>query len=216
MGTDPIPARGSPERIDRSSAAPSERRTSADSRRRVVYLTTSDGQHVPPTRERVAELVRRAQQNDRDAFGQLYRLYYRPIYTLARFYFPQQAEDIVAETFLRAWGAIDRYRDRGKPFTAWLYAIARHIVADELKARRRTEPRAELPDAPTESNHDDRLTLAMGLARLSKTQRVVVELKYLVGLSHNEIAIILRRSVGAVKALRWRALQNLSAYMAER
>jgi DNA-directed RNA polymerase specialized sigma24 family protein len=45
---------------------------------------------------------------------------------------------------------------------------------------------------------------------------VVVELKYLVGLSHKEIAVILRKSVGAVKALRWRALQNLALYMADR
>jgi RNA polymerase sigma-70 factor (ECF subfamily) len=181
-----------------------------------VYLTSPDGRPSAPTKERVAELVRLAQQKDRDAFEQLYRLYYRSIYTLARFYMPGQAEDIVAETFLRAWGALERYRDRGRPFAAWLYAIARHIVADEFKARRRTEPRSELPDGPTDWDHDDRILLAMGLARLSKTQRVVVELKYLIGLSHQEIAVILHKSVGAVKALRWRALQNLSVYMAER
>jgi RNA polymerase sigma-70 factor, ECF subfamily len=166
-----------------------------------------------PTREQVAELVVAAQGNDREAFGQIYRLYYRPIYNLARFYLPQHAEDIVAETFVRAWGGIVGYRDRGRPFVAWLYGIARHVVADELKARRRVEPREDLPDSPTESNQDDRIMLAMGLDRLPAGQRRVIELRYLLGLSHGEIAVLLRKSVGAVKALRWRALQNLAAIL---
>jgi RNA polymerase sigma-70 factor (ECF subfamily) len=216
LGSESVQVTGAPQRIHIPDATASQQRTAEGSPRRVIYLTRRDDQPSAPNREQVAELVRRAQRNDRDAFGQLYRVYYRPIYTLARFYLPQQAEDIVAETFLRAWGAIDRYRDMGRPFAAWLYAIARHIVADELKAKRRTEPRDELPDETREWDQDDRLVLAMGLARLSKTQRVVVELKYLVGLSHKEIAVILRKSVGAVKALRWRALQNLALYMADR
>jgi RNA polymerase sigma-70 factor (ECF subfamily) len=214
LGTKSAPVASAAQRTEGSSAPPREQKTAEG--RRVVYLTSPDGRPGAPTKERVAELVTQAQQKDRDAFEQLYLLYYRPIYTLARFYLPGQAEDIVAETFLRAWGALERYRDMGRPFAAWLYAIARHIVADELKARRRTEPRSELPDRPIDWDHDDRLVLAMGLARLSKTQRVVVELKYLIGLSHQEIADILHKSIGAVKALRWRALRNLSAYMGER
>jgi RNA polymerase sigma-70 factor, ECF subfamily len=166
---------------------------------------------VAPTREQMAKLVAAAQRNDPEAFGQIYRLCYRPIYSLARFYLPQQAEDIVAETFVRAWEGIVRYRDRGRPFVAWLYGIARHVVADELKAQRRVEPREELPDTPTESNQDDHIMLAMGLDRLPPSQRRVIELRYLLGLSHDEIAVLLRKTVGAVKALRWRALQNLAA-----
>ena len=216
MGTGSTQVASERQGIHAPGATPTERRTAKSSGRRVVYLTSPDGHAPAPTPERVAELVRRAQRNDRDAFGQLYRLYYRPVYTLARFYLPQQAEDIVAETFLRGWSAIDRYRDMGRPFAAWLYAIARHIVADELKARRRVEPRDELPDEPREWDHDDRLVLAMGVARLPKTQRVVVELRYMLGLSHKEIATILHKSVGAVKAQRWRALKNLSAYLADR
>jgi RNA polymerase sigma-70 factor, ECF subfamily len=169
-----------------------------------------------PSREFILQLVAASQQNDREAFGHLYRLYYRRIYNLARFYVPQQAEDVVAETFVRAWAAIVRYQDRGRPFVAWLYAIARHVLADELKAQRRVEPRDELPDSPSESPQDDRIMLAMGLARLPVAQRRVLELKYLLGLSHEEIAAALRKTVGAVKALRWRGLQNLSVILTSR
>jgi RNA polymerase sigma-70 factor, ECF subfamily len=179
-------------------------------------LHRRNGDRTEPSREHVSELVAAAQANDREAFGELYRLYYRPMYTLARFYLPQQAEDIVAETFVRAWGAVDRYRDIGRPFVAWLYAIERHIVSDELRARKRVEPRDELPDEPQFVDHDDRLMLAMGLERLPNTQRRVVELRYLVGLTHQEIATLLRKSVGAVKAIRWRALRNLAGVLGER
>jgi RNA polymerase sigma-70 factor (ECF subfamily) len=165
------------------------------------------------TPEQVSDLVARAQRNDRDAFAQLYRLYYRPIYNLARFYLPKYAEDVVAETFLRAWGGIIRYRDTGRPFAAWLYAIARHVVVDELRVQHRVEPRDELPDSPWESQQDDRLMLAQVLARLPKGQRTVIELRYLLGFSHKEIAQVMRKSVGAVKAQRWRGLQNLSTML---
>src|SRR5918996_3467866 len=146
MGTKSAPVAPPPQRTEASSAPPREQKTAEGRQRRVVYLTSPDCRPSAPTKERVAELVAQAQQKDRDAFEQLYLLYYRPIYALARFYLPGQAEDIVAETFLRAWGALERYRDMGRPFAAWLYAIARHIVADELKGRRRNEPPDELPD----------------------------------------------------------------------
>ena len=181
-----------------------------------VPLRSRKTSAAKPDPREVARLVVAAQRNDRDAFGQLYRLYYRPIYNLARFYLPQQAEDIVAETFVRAWSGIVRYRDTGRPFVTWLYGIARHIVADERRARRRVEPRSELPDSPTEMEHDDRIMLAMGMERLPAGQRRVLELRYLLGLSHPEIAVLLQKSVGAVKAQRWRALQSLSTILTTR
>jgi RNA polymerase sigma-70 factor, ECF subfamily len=190
------------------------RRRRKDEPGKVLFLESRNGDAPALSREQISELVIRAQNNDRDAFGHLYRLYYRPIFNLARFYLPQYAEDVVAETFVRAWGAIDRYRDIGRPFVAWLYAIARHIVSDELRARRRVEVRDELPDEPGSWEPDDRLMLSMGLARLPRTQRQVIELRYLVGLSHQEIARILRTSVGAVKAQRWRALRKLAVILA--
>src|SRR5712691_11183839 len=96
-------------------------------------------------------LVERAREGDRAAFGELYRLCHGKVFRLVRFYLPGSGgEDAVAETFLRAWVALPRYRDTGAPFTAWLAGIARHVVADARRAGRRVEPRAELPDRPVE------------------------------------------------------------------
>jgi RNA polymerase sigma-70 factor (ECF subfamily) len=167
-------------------------------------------------REAVRELVRRAQGNDRDAFGDLYKLFHRSIYSLARFYLNSRADDAVSETFLRAWLALPRYRDTGRPFVAWLYGIARHVVAGELAVQKRVTPWADPPDQAIEPNHDDRLVLASAVGRLPKGQRRVIELKFLIGLSNEQTAKILGKSVGAVKAQQWRGLRALQHMLVER
>jgi DNA-directed RNA polymerase specialized sigma24 family protein len=47
------------------------------------------------------------------------------------------------------------------------------------------------------------------MARLPREQRQVLELKYLVGLRNGEVALALRKSIGAVNALQWRALRAM-------
>ncbi len=160
-------------------------------------------------------LVSAAQAGDRDAFGLLYREHYGAVYRLARFYLGASAEDVVAETFLRAWKALPRYRDTGAPFVSWLYGIARHVVADELRKAKRLEPRDTLPEIAFEGSEDDRLVLAAALERLPKEQRRVIEMKYLLGLKNPEVAEALGKSVGAVNAMQWRALATLRDLMEE-
>jgi RNA polymerase sigma-70 factor (ECF subfamily) len=175
-----------------------------------------------PVLDGIPRLVERAQQNDCDAFGDLYRLYHGAVFRLARFHLSAGAEDIAAETFLRAWEALPRYRNTGAPFVAWLYGIARHVVSDELAARRRVEPRAEPPDDSTSPGPDerlgqeDRLALAMAIARLPQAQRRVVELKFLIGLSNAEVAKAFGKTIGAINAMQWRALRTLRRMLADR
>jgi RNA polymerase sigma-70 factor (ECF subfamily) len=165
----------------------------------------------------VSELVARAQRGDRDAFGDLYRTYHAAVFRLARFQVGDTAEDVVAETFTRAWAALPRYRDTGAPFVAWLYGIARHVVVDELRARKRVEARDELPAAHSvEPDHDARMSLDAAIARLPKRQRQVIEMKYLMGLTNPEVAAVLGKSVGAVNAQQWRALGALQEMLESR
>jgi RNA polymerase sigma-70 factor (ECF subfamily) len=169
--------------------------------------------------DRVHQLVEQARRGDRDAFGDLYRLYHARIFRMARLHLGDLgagAEDAVAETFLRAWAALPRYRDTGAPFVAWLFGIARHVVLDELARGRRVMPRGELPERTRGWTVDDRLTLAQAIERLPTAQRRVVELKYLAGMKNAEVASALGKSKGAINAMQWRALGTLREILEER
>jgi len=166
---------------------------------------------------RVHQLVEQAKRGDRDAFAELYRLHHARIFRMARLHLGDLgdgAEDAVAETFLRAWAALPRYRDTGAPFVAWLFGIARHVVLDELG--RRVMPRGELPERTRGWTVDDRLTLAQAMERLPAEQRRVLELKYLGGMKNGEVASALGKSKGAINAMQWRALGSLRQILEER
>jgi RNA polymerase sigma-70 factor (ECF subfamily) len=157
----------------------------------------------------VRELVRAAKEGDRDAFGQLYRLHHASIVRLARFRLGADHEDVAAEVFARAWAALPRYRDTGAPFAAWLYGIARHVVADEIGRRVRTETVSDIPETAVEPRHHQRLELTEALSRLPDEQRQVLELKFLVGMTNPEVAAAFGITTGAVNAKQWRALRAL-------
>jgi RNA polymerase sigma-70 factor (ECF subfamily) len=154
-------------------------------------------------------LVQTAKEGDRDAFGQLYRLHHASVVRLVRFRLGADHEDAVAEVFARAWAGLPRYRDTGAPFAAWLYGIARHVVADEISRRIRSHPVSAVPETAVDPRNDERLALSEALHRLPDEQRQVIELKYLVGLKNPEVAEVFGISAGAVNAKQWRALRAL-------
>jgi len=160
-------------------------------------------------------LVERARGGDKDAFGQLYRLFRPPILAMARLKAGGDADDVVAEVFLRAWSALPQYRDTGAPFVSWLFGIARHVVVDEFRRRGRTMPTEQLPEHAVRSSPDDAISLADAIARLPREQRQVIELKFFVGMRNPEVALALGTSVGAVNARQWRALAGLRALLEE-
>jgi len=179
--------------------------------------TTTD----PPARASGASpddkaLVLRAQGGDRGAFADLYRSHAPAVARLARSRLsPAAAEDATAESFARAWASLGRYRDTGRPFVAWLYGIARHVITDAHRADARVRPTDDLDDLddPAVDGHSDRragqLDLYAAIGRLKGKQRQVVELKYLAGLNNDEVAAALGTTPGAVNTMQWRALRNL-------
>jgi RNA polymerase sigma-70 factor (ECF subfamily) len=191
-------------------------------RREAANISTpsADGNGVASAAEVRAfdrELARKAQKGDRGAFEHLYRIHHAAVYRLARFYLGGDADDAAAETFVRAWSGLPTYRDTGAPFVAWLYGIARHVVADEFRRRQRIELHAELPDVPVETHGtEERLDLRAAIDRLPEEQRLVIELKFLAGLKNPEIAALLGTTTGAVNAKQWRALSALNMALEER
>jgi RNA polymerase sigma-70 factor (ECF subfamily) len=164
----------------------------------------------------VARLVERARDGDKDAFGQIFRLHRDAILRFARLRLGVEADDVVSEVFTRAWITLHRYEYTGLPFVAWLYGIARHVVADELSRRSRTQPEADLPDSLSRWAEDDRLDLFAAIERLPTEQRQVVEMKYFMGMRNQEVADVLNTTVNAVNARQWRALAVLRDQLEEK
>ena len=88
-----------------------------------------------------AQLVKRAKHGDSDAFGELHDYYVDAIYNFlaSRTSDPLDAEDLTGEVFLRAWRSLKNYRQKGYPFSAYLFRIARNLLIDHYRQSQRQD-----------------------------------------------------------------------------
>jgi RNA polymerase sigma-70 factor (ECF subfamily) len=161
-----------------------------------------------------------ASRADPRAFAPLYERYAGPIY---RYCYrmvsdPDVANDLTAQTFIKAIERIDRFHHRGgASFKAWLFAIARNTITDRWRRHRPVQ----LPDAVSESLvdqdagpeyravHGDELTRLLDvLDELPDSQRAIIELR-IAGLTTNEICVVLDMTLPAVKSAQSRAYKRL-------
>jgi RNA polymerase sigma-70 factor (ECF subfamily) len=167
-----------------------------------------------------AELVARAQA-DRQAFAVLYRRYLDPVhqYCYRRLGSREAAEDATSLVFIKAFASLPAYR--AGSFRSWLFAIAYHVITDDLRARRvvaELDAAAELPDR--EPTPEEVVMAAEALSsvvrlldHLPASQRRVVELR-LAGLTGREVADVLGCSLAAVKIAQVRAYSRLRRLLA--
>lgn len=90
-----------------------------------------------------SRLVTRAKNGDEEAFGSLVRPGAHDLhaYLVRMTGRPDEARDLLQETWIRAWRAMPAYRHTGR-FTGWLFTIARNVALDALRSRRTFEPLA--------------------------------------------------------------------------
>ena len=162
------------------------------------------------------ELVDRAREGDAAAFGVIVRRYQKRIYRLAVHLLKDaaEAEDVTQDTFVRAYGALDRFDGRSEPFT-WMYRIAVNLSLNAIRSRK-TKRKATTPDDPRieglmieqRATHADparlssdrqmALVLCEGLDALSESLRMTLILVSIDGLSHAEAAAVLGCPEGTV------------------
>jgi len=189
-------------------------------------------------------LIARAKARSPEAWTEIYNTHYAAIfrYAKARVFDETTAEDLTSSVFVGALKGIDSYQYRGRPLLAWLYGIARHVVASyqrEVLAPQGEEQKEGL-DLPRQviwhlmrqpRRHSagatemdlisiasgegdpamlaDRLDLRNALAKLPANQREVVILRFLVGLSAQEVAEVIGKKPAAVYSLKARAILAL-------
>jgi RNA polymerase sigma-70 factor (ECF subfamily) len=171
-----------------------------------------------------AELVRRAQSADAEALAAIYERYAPGIfrYVYYRLGDAELARDVQSDVFVRMLEGIGGYEDRGWPIGAWLYRIAHARTIDALRRRDRQpsmplEPAMLLADGPDEGVEltADKAALRRAIARLGEGQRRVITLRFTYGLTIEEAARQLGRTVGSVKSLQHRATERLRELMRE-
>jgi RNA polymerase sigma-70 factor (ECF subfamily) len=163
------------------------------------------------------ELVERARQGDRDAFGQLAAGEVDRLHAIARLVLRDAdlAEDAVQEALVRCWRQLPHLRDLER-FDGWLYRILIRTVADEHGRRRRhqaTVQAIQVEPAVADGARElaDRDQLEGAFRHLSIDHRAVVVLYHYVGLSLPEIAIALGIPPGTVKSRHHHAMAALRA-----
>src|SRR5512134_1650231 len=95
--------------------------------------------HQDPPALDEARLVDLAKSGDPEAFATLYDAYVERVsrYVYFRVTDDCDMEDLVSQVFLRAWEHLDRYKIGGSPFIAWLYTIARNLVIDHYRTKKK-------------------------------------------------------------------------------
>jgi len=172
-------------------------------------------------------LIEKIKKGDREAFMTVTSLYQKRIFLLAFSFFRnrEDALDIVQETFLRFYQKVNMYR-KGKNFRNWLLQIAKNLCIDYYRKNfgknrelREAKPLDEMnlaaqnePDPHVFS--DIRGIFSSCLERLAERQRMVFVMKHYNQLHYNEIAQVLDISLGTVKSLHFKAVQNLRGLMA--
>lgn len=169
-------------------------------------------------------LIRRMVDADETALGALYDRWVRSLYSLVLHLLrdPDEAEDVVEETFWQVWRKAGSYEPSKGAVSTWLLTIGRRKALDRLRARKRNREdtiggESTFADIPSRSpdpaseaeGRELRENIRAALKELPSEQREVLELGYFSGLSQAEIAEATGQPLGTVKTRTRLAMQKL-------
>ncbi|MFC1782847.1 RNA polymerase sigma factor [Planctomycetota bacterium] len=168
------------------------------------------------------ELARRAQKGSDDAFTELVLRYGGRLYSfLAQKSQPAlEVEDLLQETFLKAYLNIHRYQPRAK-FSAWIFTIAARLAIDRFRSHSRWKNLEEIEVVAEEPiDHLEQQEQKQNLWRLARqlpqNQYRALWLKYAENMNIPEIARVMRKSRANIKIILYRARINLASRMKQR
>ncbi len=171
-----------------------------------------------------SQLLEQAKRFDPDALRALHDRFYEPVYRYVRFKVgdPHIAEDLTSEVFVRVLEALKRGKVWHTTPDAWIFGIARNVVADHYRKKGRhvevvLDERLAVPSEESPVQHvmaaEQHEELAQAITLLTDEQRDVILLRFMEGLSIKAVAEVLNKTPGAVKGLQYRALRALSEAM---
>jgi RNA polymerase sigma-70 factor (ECF subfamily) len=162
-------------------------------------------------RQTEAEIVEACKQGDRDAFHDLFEAHKDRVYTIAFHYSGDEAmaHDVTQQVFLKLFTSINQFHETSQ-FTTWLYRIVANACTDEHRKRRRFVPfspeievRTMVAKGSQEKAYHRREvadSVRGAIGELTPKLRLPILLKYVEGLSYDEIAESLGVSIGTVSS----------------
>jgi RNA polymerase sigma-70 factor (ECF subfamily) len=171
-----------------------------------------------------AQLLEQARRFDSDALRALHNRFYEAVYRYVHFKVgdPQASEDLASEVFVRVLEALRRGMAWRTTPDAWIFGIARNVVADYYRQRsRQVEVALEEHQVTPDGDYlagwvmalERQEALTQAIALLTDEQRDVILMRFMEGLSIRDVAEALNKTSGAVKGLQYRALRALSEAM---
>jgi RNA polymerase sigma-70 factor (ECF subfamily) len=172
-------------------------------------------------------IVQQAVDGNQTAFTQLYDTYFDRIYRYiyVRLRRQDEAQDLTQEVFIKALKAIESYKVGKTPFASWLFRIAHNQVIDHVRKHKKGIE-TSLDEAPPSVGAEDPVAiieqqfevaeLNTAIVALSPAQQEVISLRFIADLPIAEVARILGKSEGTVKALQFNATIALRRLLAGR
>ncbi|HAR65127.1 MAG TPA: RNA polymerase subunit sigma-24 [Lentisphaeria bacterium] len=181
----------------------------------------------------INNLITQAQGGDDDAYAELYELHRKTVYAIGyRLVGPDDADDVVMDTFLKSWKSIPGFNRKSK-FNTWLYRIAHNCATDMLRKRKRNREHVMAEDeydsrtldhfhdktAPEPgadlANTEENSIVQQCIRKLDNPYRTILLLRYADELSYAEIAAAMDSSLGTVMSRLFYAKRKLKKLVNE-
>jgi len=172
------------------------------------------------------DLLKRAKRFEPIALNMLQHRFYESIYRYVHYKVgdAQTSEDLTSEVFLKMLEAFKKGQGWRTTPDAWIFGIARHVVADYYRSRDRTREvvltehlPASMEQGPAHQvlQGEEQDELAQAISTLVDEYRDVILLRFVEELSIRDVAEIMNKTPGAIKGLQYRALRTLSRILQE-
>lgn len=168
--------------------------------------------------ENINVLIQRAQKGNKDAFGEIYKIYFKKIYRYCRINLGSEetAKDVVQETFLKAWRALPTFSfDNGGSIQAFLFRIARNLIID-LSRKRKELPLDTALEIVAKDDMEEKLDrkndiklVQQALSKLAPEDKQIMILRFFEEMPTAQIAQIVGISEGNLRVRLYRALKKL-------
>jgi len=182
-----------------------------------------------------ADLVKRCQDGDTEAFGELVTRYRARVFSMIynMVHSEQDAWDLAQDSFIKAWKSIQRFRGRSSFYT-WIYRIVMNVTIDWLRKKQvkgggaefddgiqlkeidpasKTAPKPDALPYETMERSDIRTRIDKAIAQLSPEQRAVILMKEIDEMQYHEIAEALGCSIGTVMSRLFYARKKLQSLL---